>query len=266
MEKQKKQIPNHWKQSSWDEKAKENPLYAIMTTAEMTDAGSSGFSEEHLSMLFAKGRKLFNDHIAGLIRRSGLPREHCFLVEFGCGAGRILNAVVEAGYACAGIDISETMLALCSELVPGVKSLHRCDPNTCATDLPDAVATHVYSYAVVQHIASLTTFRHAVAEMMRLLKPGGFLALQVNCEDFTHEGFERPGRTENFETYSVHYKPGQNRPYHRHEQNNWSGVYIGFELLKDQLAAGGMEVIDCYYHNPNKKRAIWVISRKVSPR
>lgn len=258
----KKQIPEHWKESNWEEKARENPLYAIMTTPKMADADSVNFSDNHMEQLFAKGRKLYKQHVEPLLRLSDFPEEEFFLVEFGCGAGRILNAVIEQGYQCAGIDISATMLNHCKAMVPGVSSLHVCAPDTSATDLESEIATHVYSYAVLQHIRSFKVFQGAVAEMIRILKPGGILALQVNCEDFTHDGFDRPGSTENFETYSLHYKPGQQKPYRRHEQNYWSGVYIGYDTLQNQFASAGLDVIDKYYHNPKKLRATWVIGRK----
>ena len=261
----KKQIPKHWKESTWDEKARENPLYAIMTTPEMADADVSDFSKEHLDKLFAKGRKLFNQHISGLIDITEFNKDNCFLVEFGCGAGRILNAAVENGFTCAGIDISPIMLEHCRKLVPGIRSLHKSDAVTCQTDLESEVATHVYSYAVVQHISSLKVFQSSIFEMIRILKPGGILALQVNCEDFTHNGFDQPGRTENFETHSLHYKPGEKKPYRKHLQNYWSGVYIGYSQLKDQLAEANTDIINKYYHNPQKKRAIWVIGKKHLP-
>jgi SAM-dependent methyltransferase len=255
-------LPQHWKSSSWEEKARENPLFAIMTTAELADAEPDNFSPESLSRLLAKGRLLFNQHILPCILMSRFTKANSFLVEYGCGAGRILNAVVEDGYACAGIDISPTMLNHCRRIVPGVRSLHLCDPGSGRTDLPDGAATVVYSYAVLQHIPSLSAHENAIVEMCRLLRNGGILAVQVNCEDVAEGDFKRPGRTENFESYSIHWKYGQAEPYRRHDQNNWSGVYIGFERLKRLLESNGVSVLKTYFHNEAKKRALWVVARK----
>jgi SAM-dependent methyltransferase len=262
MKKERPRVPEHWKQSSWEAKAKENPLFAVMTTVDMVNAGNSNFTDEHLDQFFKKGKILFTKHVLPIIQLSGFSKEESLIIEYGCGAGRILNAVVENDFSCAGIDISPTMLGHCRKLVPAVKSLHLCAPATGKTDLPDGVASVVYSYAVLQHISTLTAFRNAVREMCRLLRSKGVLALQVNCEDFVYAGFERPGRTENFETYSLHWKHGERKPYHQHQYDNWSGVYIGYETLKDLLSSLSLTVYQRYYHNETKKRAIWVVATK----
>jgi SAM-dependent methyltransferase len=256
-----KSIPKHWKRSSWEEKAKENPLYAIMTTDDMAHAGSE-FTDEHVQQLMAKGRSLFTTHVEPALKLSAFSKADSFIIEYGCGAGRILNALVENGIACSGIDISPTMLELCRKLVPGVRSLHLCDPATGQTDLEFESATVVFSYAVVQHISSLQVYLSAVSEMCRLLKPLGVLALQVNCEDFSEGSLTRPGRTDNFEEYSLHYHAEQIEPYLKHDQNHWSGVYIGEKSLTSHLARHAVQVTNVYFHNPNKLRAVWFIGRK----
>ena len=256
-----KTIPKHWKRSTWEEKAKENPLYAIMTTDGMANAGPE-FTDEHVQQLMGKGRALFSKHIEPALKLSGFSKTDSFVVEYGCGAGRILNALVENGIACAGIDISPTMLELCRKMVPGVHSLQLCNPETGETDLGSECATVVFSYAVVQHISSLRVYLNALSEMCRILKPSGVLALQANCEDFSLGSITQPGRTENFEEYSLHYHPAEHQPYLKHDQNHWSGVYIGQERLRSYLAKHGVTVTDVYFHNPNKLRAVWFVGKK----
>lgn len=124
-------------------------------------------------------------------------------------------------------------------------------------------ASAVYSYAVVQHISSLTNYIRAFDEMCRVLKPGGVIAVQVNCEDFVGGDFNAPDSTENFETYSLHTRRGEKAPYTRHDQNNWSGVYIGHALQRKIFSERGVSVERLYYHNPNKLRAVWFVGRKL---
>jgi SAM-dependent methyltransferase len=251
-------VPKHWTQSTWEEKAKENPLFAVMTMPEMADASAQAFDEQHLETFFAKGEALFSAHVAPLIATAGGPG---LVVEYGCGAGRILKAVTGAGHRAAGIDISPTMLEHCRALVPEAQSLH-CLDEAGRTDLPDACARVVYSYAVVQHIASLASYVRAIDEMCRVLGPGGVLGVQVNCEDFVSGDFGRPDRTENFEDHSLHYRAGEAKPYRRHDQNNWSGVYVGDDTLVRLLQQWGVGVERRYYHNPKKLRAVWYVCRK----
>lgn len=254
-------VPEHWYQNSWEEKARENPLFAVMTTPDLIDADPENFTEAHLGPFFEKGKRVFVDHVKPAIELSAFEKNESLLVDYGCGVGRVLRAVVEAGYACAGVDISATMLHHCRRLAPGVKSLHLLDENK-RCDLESECATVVFSFAVVKHIARLAEFSIAVAEMCRLLKPRGILALNVNCQDFIGGDLARPERTENFETHSLHYAPGAGRPYKKRVYSTWSGVHIGFEPLKQLLQAGGVEVLKTYYHTAKKPKGIWVIGRK----
>ncbi len=247
--------PEHWLVTDWEAKAQENPLLAVMTTQTM--AGAHAVSEELLDEFFARGRKLFKDHLAPLLH--GLERDGLVL-EYGCGAGRIMKAVIDAGHRCAGVDISQTMLERCREFVPDSSALFLLNPEgRCAAE--SSQAGLVYSYSVLQHIPSLSGYVIALDEMCRLLAPGGTLAIQVNCEDFK-AGADHPYRTENFDTYSLHYRPSRGAPYKRHEQDHWSGVYISYDLLDRLLAERGVTIERWYYHNPAKPRAIWVIGRK----
>jgi SAM-dependent methyltransferase len=250
-------IPGHWEQNSWEEKARENPLYAVMTMPEMQDAGADRFSEEHLQLFFEKGRKLADRLVMPSL---GLAPEAGMVVEYGCGAGRILNALVERGIICAGVDISQTMLNHCQRLVPGVSSLVCLDADGNVL-LPNGCARLVYSYAVLQHIDKLSAYTKAVGEICRLLSPRGRLVLQVNCEDYTLARNGELGRTENFEDHSIHYAPGESTG-HRHQNTTWSGVYIGLEGLRMLLDRNGVKIMDIAPFNEKKPRAIVVFAEK----
>jgi SAM-dependent methyltransferase len=256
-----KNVPEHWSSNSWEEKAKENPLFAVMTTPDLIDADPEQFSPEMLETFFAKGRRVFSAHIAPRIPLIDTGVAVPYLVEYGCGVGRILKAVLEAGYPCSGIDVSPTMLRHCESLVPGVKSLHLLDErNHC--DLPDESADLVYTFAVLKHIHRLSIYEAAVHEMTRVLKPGGVLLINVNSGDYQYTDIDHPNRTENYETYSLHFEPDASAPYQRRDYTTWSGVYIGHQWLRDRLADGGVTVREVYYHTPKKKQGIWMVGTK----
>jgi SAM-dependent methyltransferase len=249
-------VPREWEINSWEEKARQNPLYAVMTTTDFVDARPDGFSDEQLRVFFTKGRDIFDVHLKPRLQDD----KNAFVVEYGCGMGRILKPLLEAGYECAGIDISPTMLAHCQRLVPAANALYLLD-DAGRSALPDGIADFVFSYAVLQHIQGLAAYLKALDELCRLLKPGGTFAVQVNCEDFVG-GLDRPDRTENFEDRSVHYRAGETVPYSVHPQSTWSGVYIGEALLRQELAQRGCQIEEIYYHNPAKLRAIWAVGKK----
>lgn len=256
-------VPLHWDNNTWEEKAKENPLYAVMTSPEMLDAHDQEFADHHLKAFFAKGELVFREHIQPAIDATGFSKADSFLVEYGCGVGRILNAAINAGYRCAGIDISPTMLRHCQRLVPSLQSLHLLnEQGKC--DLDDNVASVVFSFAVLQHIPKLSIYLTAIAEMCRLLRAGGVLAINLNTQDFIAGDLDNPGRTENFETYSLHYLSVGTTPYKKRESNFWSGVYIGMDQLRLELKKHSLEIFDIHFHNKERKtKAIWVLAKKV---
>jgi SAM-dependent methyltransferase len=256
-------IPDHWHDISWEEKAKENPLFAVMTTEDVADADAENFDEKHLAPFMAKGERVYTKDVEPVLRRISGAKENIVVAEYGCGVGRVLKPVYEAGYQTFGIDISETMLKHCRDLAPGVKDLYLLKPDG-SSDAADASADMVFSFAVVKHISALSNYLKAIDEMCRILKPGGYLALNVNCEDFQHGDIDTPWRTENFESYSLHYRPGETKPYRRHDQDNWTGVYIGHDKLIELLAERGVAVERRYYQNMKKLRGIWYVGSKAA--
>jgi len=241
-------IRDAWRAKSWDEMARENALAAIMTTPEMM--ASADMSQERLQAFFDRGRELYERYVKPLAPPEGM------LVEYGCGAGRILRAVCDDGRACAGVDISPTMIELCRQFVPEAEA-HVLQAGR--SGLPDACASMVYSNAVVQHIQRLSDYVAAFDEMCRLLAPGGVLHVQVSTDDFLH-GFDNPGRAENHETYSIHYPPG-GQPYRR-DQDNWNGVCIDHDALQQIVEARGLVFEGWRSYKAKPTRVIWLKARR----
>lgn len=256
------QRPEHWKKAPWEQMAQENPLFAVMTTDEMATASPTEFTQEQVDLLFEKGRRLFRRHIAGALAHTPDPKAEGLVVEYGCGVGRMLNAAREAGFErIAGIDISPTMLAHCRRLVPEVEALYPLDEEGhCG--LADECASAVFSFAVVQHISLLSRYLTAFDEMSRILKPGGMMVVQLNSTDFMERDFERPGRTENHENHSLHFRHGESEPFMRHDQDQWNGVYVGSELLTHRLKSRRVRVVNWRAHTTDKSLSVWLYAVK----
>ena len=236
-----------WRTKSWEEMANENALAAVMTTPEMM--ATADLSDERVAAFFARGQELFDRHLRPYLR-DGL------IVDYGCGAGRLLRAAADDGRKCAGIDISPTMIELCRRFVPGA-DLHVLADGRSA--LPDACASMVYSYAVVQHISRLSAYVAALDEMCRVLAPGGLLKVQVSTDDFRN-GFETPGRAENHETYSMHF-PASGESYRR-DQDNWTGVCIDHETMIQIIGERGL-VFDAWgFHKNKPSRVVWLTAHR----
>jgi SAM-dependent methyltransferase len=94
------------------------------------------------------------------------------LLDAGCGTGFNLLALGRLGRA-TGIDLAPEAVAFCRER--GVRAVRA---SLLALPFPDAAFDAVTSFDVIYH-AWVTDDRAAVAEMARVLRPGGALLVRV---------------------------------------------------------------------------------------
>jgi SAM-dependent methyltransferase len=94
------------------------------------------------------------------------------LLDAGCGTGFNLLALGRLGRA-TGIDLAPEAIAFCRER--GVRAVRA---SLLALPFPDAAFDAVTSFDVVYH-AWVTDDRAAVAEMARVVRPGGLLLVRV---------------------------------------------------------------------------------------
>lgn len=254
-------IPKHWGKNTWEEKAKENPLFAIMTVADFADNTFDDIEGGVPQKFIEKGKRIY-DRLVKANLSEAERKQKLSMFDYGCGVGRIMHAVIEDGHEALGADISKTMIDAAPRLVPTAKALCVVGENG-TIDIPSESVDVAYSFAVLQHISSLKTHQGAISEMARLLKPGGMLAIQVNCEDFgLADSADVLPFTVNYEDVSVHIGSLTAAPLRVHEQNNWSGVYIGLDRMIAHLNKCGLRVDDIYCWWDKKPRSTVFIARK----
>jgi SAM-dependent methyltransferase len=112
----------------------------------------------------AVARALLEPHTAG---RPGLR-----LLDAGCGTGFNLVALADLGRA-TGIDLSPEALRFCRE-----RGVRAARASLLALPFPDARFDVVTSFEVIYH-DWVSDDRVAVAEMARVLRPGGLLLVRV---------------------------------------------------------------------------------------
>jgi SAM-dependent methyltransferase len=127
---------------------------------------------------FATGR----DHVAELMAyldrlHPALPRTTAF--DFGCGVGRLTQALCGDFIHVCGVDISPTMIRLAQEFNqwPGQCSYRLND----RPDLSGFASNHwdlIHSHWVLQHLAPAATARY-LGEFVRLLSPQGLAVFQL---------------------------------------------------------------------------------------
>src|SRR5215469_5212149 len=114
------------------------------------------------------------------------------ILDHGCGYGRLIDQLSRAGYRnVVGMDFSEKMLAECRSRSPNL-TLVRNDGRT----LPfcDQAFDAVLLFAVLTCIPSDDDQRILLAEVMRLLRPGGIVYISdllINTDVRNVERYER---------------------------------------------------------------------------
>jgi SAM-dependent methyltransferase len=147
-----------------------------------------------------------------------LKNTHALLLDYGCGYGRTLVELAEAGYQnLAGVDFSEAMLARAQTAIPRAK-LVRNDGQ--GIPFKNECFEAVLLFAVLTCIPDNDEQRALRAEVKRVLRPGGMLYvsdLLVNNDQRNRERYERD--VERFKCYGVFELP--EGVVVRHHQKEW---------------------------------------------
>jgi SAM-dependent methyltransferase len=91
-------------------------------------------------------------------------------LDVGCGTGALAQRLAGAGYEMVGVDPSEGMLAVLRHRAPQIQAVA-----ASGTELPfpDASFDLVLTVATLHHIADAADVRATLAEMVRVVRPGG---------------------------------------------------------------------------------------------
>ena len=110
-------------------------------------------------------------------RRCGGP-----VLDVGCGSGRLLLPLLEAGVACAGMDLSPDMLALAAAKLAAYgyeAPLHQADMQCFHLD--ETFAGILVPYQSMMYMTSPEKRRQALRCMAAHLQPQGLLAFDFDC-------------------------------------------------------------------------------------
>ncbi len=102
-----------------------------------------------------------------LIERYGRNRD---VFEAGCGTGLLLREASRVARTAVGLDLSRGMLGMALQ-----RGLNVIQGSVTSVPLPDASFDLVYSMKVLAHVPPI---REALAELSRLVRPGGHLLLE----------------------------------------------------------------------------------------
>lgn len=161
--------------SDWNQLGKVDPYWAVITD-ERYRAGT----------MDALGRQAFYDSglfdvdrfHAALKRYFSAPDHFEACLDFGAGVGRLLVPMAQRANRAVGVDIADSMRAICQAYVDEL-GLARVK----LVPTPQAAAEFgpfdwINSYIVLQHIPPAKGL-DLIADLVSSLRPGGFLSLQV---------------------------------------------------------------------------------------
>lgn len=159
----------------WEDAARKDPLWAILSDPAKRNRAWD------LDEFFETGRReiarLFTDLRA--LRYSLRPGD---ALDFGCGVGRLTQALAPSFQRVTGVDVSPTMIRLAERLnrfPDRVRYVVNTRPDLVV--LPAMSFDFIYSDIALQHIPPDQS-RAYIAEFLRVLKPGGLAVFQLTAE------------------------------------------------------------------------------------
>jgi SAM-dependent methyltransferase len=156
----------------WESHAQYDPLWAILS-----DPTKQGRRWD-LNEFFETGSK----EISVLLYRLaelGIPIARGHALDFGCGVGRLTQALASHFEHAVGVDISPTMVRLAAKLNRhGDRVRYVCNSREDLTVFDSDTFDLIYSDIVLQHVDPAAT-RHYIADFFRVLKKGGLLVFQL---------------------------------------------------------------------------------------
>jgi SAM-dependent methyltransferase len=159
-------------QEFWERHAQRDPLWAILS-----DPVKKGRKWD-LPEFFETGTR----EIAVLLYRLAeleIPISLGTALDFGCGVGRLTQALAAHFDQAVGVDISPTMIALAEKLNTHANRVRYVANSRDDLSVFDADSfDFIYSAIVLQHVQPATTRRY-LADFFRILKKGGVLVFQL---------------------------------------------------------------------------------------
>jgi SAM-dependent methyltransferase len=151
--------------ADWDERARQNALFYICTTA----AESREAFEE-------SGRRELEEQV---LRGISIPA-NAVAVEIGCGIGRLARALAPRVARLYAGDVSDEMLSRARDFCAGAPNIEFLRFDGSLSGVPSSCADFVYSHLVFQHVPRLKFIRAYVREAHRVLKVGGIFRANVD--------------------------------------------------------------------------------------
>lgn len=159
----------------WDRFGATDPLWAILT-----DPARKG-NRWDVETFFATGR----EEIAAVVARArawGVPHHWSRAFDFGCGVGRLTQALADHLTHAVGVDVAASMIEQARAFNRhGARCRYEVNSRPDLGAFPAGAFDLVYTSRVLQHMEPVYATAY-IRELARLLAPGGYLSFDVPSE------------------------------------------------------------------------------------
>jgi SAM-dependent methyltransferase len=216
----------------WDAAARQNAAWHV----------ANAYTEQNCEF-FAQGARETDE----LLRLCGVSvGADDVAVEIGCGVGRMTARLADLARTVIATDVSAEMIAHARRnLVHRTNVALLVVPGDGSLPLRTATVDVVFSYIVLQHVPTAQAQLRYLQESVRVLRPGGRLAIQVR-------GYGLATRVHEWAGYAAHQLRG-----HHTLSRAWRGARVPrLQLLS--LAARDVTV----ELRLGGRRHVWVVAQK----
>ncbi len=190
-----------------------------------------------------------------LKRRFSLSTEHSYLLDIGCGSGRVSQFILNTfpGVSITGIDTSQEMIDFASRHFQNPRMSFRLDKAEELKSIPTLSMDAITSFSCLHWVQNHPA---AFRAMQRVLKPGGWLGVMLAAET----GFDDP--IDRVYAQAINEEPWKSYFANPIQQLDWN--ISEPKVLKAQLEECGLKVLDIdalnfdYYFDDRKTFESWI--------
>ncbi|WP_166462982.1 class I SAM-dependent methyltransferase [Amycolatopsis acidicola] len=154
----------------WEKLGSDDPLWAVLS-----DPGRKG-GRWDLGEFMATGHEHI-DYVLSLLERHGLALGH-HVLDFGCGVGRLTQALATHVPRVTGVDIAASMIGKARELNSFGEKVSYAHYDGGPLPFDDDSFDSAVSLIVVQHMPPAAQLP-AMLELNRVVRPGGLIVFQA---------------------------------------------------------------------------------------
>ncbi len=167
-------------QRAWDELGSTDPLWAILTYPEKQG------NKWDRSEFFATGEQEVSALIS-YVWSLGFGTRHGKALDFGCGVGRLTQALCRYYDHVWGVDIAPSMLELAASYnLQGETCTYVLNVRDDLSLFPDGEFDLIYSKITLQHIQPACSARY-IREFLRIVASGGVAVFQIPSRPLSAE-------------------------------------------------------------------------------